>query len=385
VTPSFDLDALRAQFPSLPRLAYFNSGSYGLLAREVRAAFDSYLDRREEVGADWGGWVMANEGLRGQMAGLLGVSGDEVAITASASAGINAVACALDYVARPRVVVTNFDFPTSAQIWHAQEKAGAQIVHVAEAQDGLIPLDALLDAIDERTAIVALSHVCYRNGGRLPDADIRAVVARAHELGALVILDGYQIIGTQDIRPADLGVDFYVGGFLKYLLGTAGAGFLYASADVLTRIQPRTTGWFAQADINAMDIFANTPSPTARRFEAGTPPVPNAIACAAGVKVLTGAGLAAVGDWIGHLTALTIERLAGEGIATGSPTDPTRRGPLLTIPALDDNALVAALAERDVITSCRDGRLRAGFHFYNTLEDVERFVDALLANRALLA
>lgn len=385
MTPSFDLAALREQFPSLPRLAYFNSGSYGLLSRKVRAAFDSYLDRREEVGADWGGWVMANEGLRGQMADLLAVSPDEVAITASASAGINAVASSLDYAARPKVVITNFDFPTSAQIWHAQEKAGAQIIHVAEAQDGLLPLDALLEAIDEQTSIVALSHVCYRNGGRTPDADIRAVVARAHELGALVILDGYQIIGTQVIHPAELGVDFYVGGFLKYLLGTAGAGFLYASADVIGRITPRTTGWFAQADINAMDIFANTPSLTARRFEAGTPPVPSAIACAAGVGVLSQIGLPAAGDWIGQLAAFTIERLAQEGIATGSPTDPARRGPLLTIPARDDNALVAALAARDVITSCRDGRLRAGFHFYNTLEDVDRFVDVLLDNRALLA
>ena len=385
MTPSFDLDALRSQFPSLPRLAYFNSGSYGLLARGVRAAFDSYLDRREEVGADWGGWVMANEGLREAMAAMLGVAGDEVAITASASAGVNAVASSLDYAARPKIVVTNFDFPTSAQIWHAQEKAGAQIVHVAEAEDGLIPLDALLSAIDEQTAIVALSHVCYRHGGRIPDADIRAVMARAHELGALVILDGYQIIGTQQIRPADLGVDFYVGGFLKYLLGTAGAGFLYASASSTAHLTPRTSGWFAQADINAMDIFANTPSPTARRFEAGTPPVPSAIACAAGLKVLGEVGLPAVGDWIGQLTALAITRLAQEGIATNSPTDPARRGPLLTVVAQDDNALVAALAERDVITSCRDGRLRAGFHFYNTLADVDRFVDALLANRALLA
>lgn len=385
MTPSYDLAALRAQFPSLPRLAYFNSGSYGLLAQSVRAAFDNYLDRREEVGADWGGWVMANEGLRAKVADLLAVSPDEVAITASASAGINAVASSLDFAGRPKVVVTNFDFPTSAQIWHAQEKAGAQIVHVPEAQDGLIALDTLLDAIDEQTAIVALSHVCYRNGGRTPDADIRAVVERAHALGALVILDGYQIIGTQPVHPAELGVDFYVGGFLKYLLGTAGAGFLYASAEGIERLIPRTSGWFAQADINAMDIFANAPSPTARRFEAGTPPVPNAIACSAGLDVLMGAGLPAVGEWVGHLTTLTIERLAEHDIGTGSPVDPARRGPLLTIPSLDDNALVAALAEHNVITSCRDGRLRAGFHFYNTLEDVDRFVEALLANRALLA
>lgn len=384
MSDTFDIPAFRAQFASLPRLTYLNSGSYGLLANSVRAAMEGYLDQRVEVGADWGSWVGTLEALRGQMGQLLSVSPDEVAITSTASAGMNAVATALDLEARPRIVISNFEFPTSAQIWHAQEKAGAQIVHVAESEDGLIPFEAFAEAIDERTSLVVLSQVCYRNGGRIPDADICAIVELAHAHGALVLLDTYQIVGTTPINPKDLAVDFCAGGMLKYLLGTAGVGFLYANAATTAHIIPRTTGWFAQADVNAMDIFAHTPSLTARRFEGGTPPVPSCIASSAGLDVILSAGLERIGGQIAATTTYAIERLAENGIAIGSPAAAERRGPLITIPAADDNALVAALMADDIVTSCRDGRLRAGFHAYNDQDDADRLVAALVKNRALL-
>jgi selenocysteine lyase/cysteine desulfurase len=381
---ALDVDALRAQFASLPRLAYFNSGSYGLLADRVRDAFSAYLSSRDEKGADWGTWVAALEGARDRMARLLRVDPDDVAITASASAGINAIASGLDYAARPKIVVSNFEFPTSGQIWHAQEKAGARIVHVPESEDGLIPLERFAAEIDESTAIVAISQVCYRNGGRIPDEDIKALAAMAHAKGAMVIVDSYQIVGAAQLHPRDLGVDFCVGGMLKYLLGTAGIGFLYASPEAIARVTPRTTGWFAQTDIHAMDIFHNSPSPTARRFEGGTPPVPNCLAASAGLDVILEAGLPAIEARIAMLTGHAIERLHEHGIGLGSPLDAARRGPLLTIPASDDQGLVDALARSEVITSCRDGRVRAGFHGYNTVDDVERLIAAVVDNRALL-
>ena len=381
---AFDIDAFRAQFASLPRLAYFNSGSYGLLADSVRDAFGVYLDTRDSRGADWGAWVDALEGTRGRMARLLDVDADQVAITSSASAGINAIASGLDFAARPKVVVSNFEFPTSAQIWHAQEKAGARIVHIAESEDGLIPLERFAAEIDESTAIVAISQVCYRNGGRIPDEDIKALSALAHAKGALLILDSYQIVGAAQIHPRELGVDFCVGGMLKYLLGTAGVGFLFASPEAVARVTPRTTGWFAQEDIHAMDIFHNTPSSTARRFEGGTPPVPSCIAASAGLDVILSAGLPAIEAQIAAMTAFAIERLQEAGVRLGSPVEPARRGPLLTIPVPDDQGLVDLLMRSDIVTSCRDGRVRAGFHAYNTTDDVERLLSAVISNRALL-
>ena len=381
----FDAGELRAQFRSLPSLVYLNSGSYGLLADSVATAFQTYLQTRIDRGADWGGWVGELETVRTLMARLLAVDVDEVAITGSASAGINAVASAFDFGgSRNKVLVSNFEFPTSAQIWHAQERAGARIVHVPECEDGIIPPEHFERLIDERTAIVALSQVSYRHGGRIPDEDIRAIARMAHERGALVILDSYQIVGTEPIRPRALGVDLCVGGMLKYLLGTAGIGFLYVHRDLAERLVPRTTGWFAQADIDAMDIFAHTPSPTARRFEGGTPPVPSCAAAAAGLRILLELGLEAIGTQVRDVTRYALDRLRDEGIAVGTPDADSRRGPLISIPARDEAALVAALAERSIITSSRDGYLRAGFHAYNHAGDVDSFIAALRDNRHLL-
>ncbi|MBB5684774.1 aminotransferase class V-fold PLP-dependent enzyme [Sphingobium boeckii] len=381
----FDIAAFRSHFASLPRLTYLNSGSYGLLAGSVRTAFDSYLDGRVTRGADWGGWVGALEETRGHMAALLGVDADEMAITGSASAGINALASAFDFSGpRNKVVVTNFDFPTSAQIWHAQERVGAEVVHVPEAGDGFIPLEHFERVIDERTAIVVLSQLCYRHGGRIPDTDIQAIAKMAHDMGALVMLDSYQIVGTTPVLPRDLDVDFCVGGMLKYLLGTAGIGYLYVRRSLIDRLVPRTSGWFAQAEIDAMDIFANDPSPTARRFEGGTPPVANCIATVAGLKLVRDTGLQAISTQIKTVTRHTMESLREAGIACNNPDMDDHRGPLISIQTSDENALVSALAAQNIVTSRRDGRLRAGFHAYNDAADADTFVAALIDKRHLI-
>lgn len=381
-----DLPSIRARFASLPRLAYFSSGSYGLLADSVRAAFERYLDDRLASGADWDGWVGRLEQVRGQVALLFGVDTDEVAITASASAGLNALASAFDFGgSRDKIVLSNFEFPTSGQIWHAQERCGARIEHVAEAGEATIPPEAFARAIDERTAIVALSHVCYRHGGKIPDADIREIARMAHAAGAIVVLDCYQSAGSEPIDPRALGVDVCVGGMLKYLLGTAGIGYLYVRRELAGQLIPRTTGWFAQADPTAMDIFANQPSPTARRFEAGTPPVPSLYGAGAGLDLILEIGLDAIGDHVRTITRRALDRLAGEGIAVTTPNDDARRGPLIALPSSDETTLVARLAEADVMTSSRDGKIRAGFHFYNDEEDVERLIAALVRHRDLLS
>ena len=150
---SIDVQRLRAEFPTLQHKAYINSGSYGLLAIEVQQAFERYLADRLECGADWGKWVQLYEDVRQRVALLLGASTDEIAVTASASAGLNALASALSYAdGRDKIVVSDFEFPTSGQIWHAQERAGARVEHVPENAQGYIPLEAFERAIDELAA-----------------------------------------------------------------------------------------------------------------------------------------------------------------------------------------------------------------------------------------
>src|SRR6201996_3794858 len=221
--------SLRKEFPVLQRKTYLNSGSYCALANEVRAAFDAYMEDRLLVGANWDVWVTKNESVRNLTAKLLNAASDEIAVTASVSAGLNALASALQFNGpRNKVVVSDFEFPTNAQIWHAQEPRGAKVVHVPRAADGYIPLEMFEKAIDESTQLVAITHVCFRNGAKL---DIPGIVRLARAKGAKVLLDCYQSVGSLDIDVKKLDVDFAAGGMLKYLLGTAGIGFLYARDD----------------------------------------------------------------------------------------------------------------------------------------------------------
>src|SRR5450432_1158537 len=333
--PNFE--ALRKEFPLLSHKTYLNSGSYCALANAVKAAFDAYMEDRLLVGANWDVWVMKNEAVREGMARLLGVTSDEIAVTASASAGLNALASAFDFTGpRNKVVVSDFEFPTSAQIWHAQAGRGAQVVHAHRTEDGYIPLEAFEEIIDEETQIVAVTHVCFRNGGKL---DIAGIARLAHAKGARFLLDCYQSAGSESIDVRALDVDFAVGGMLKYLLGTAGIGFLYVRGALIPTLLPSNSGWFAQADIAAMDITGNRPSASARRFEAGTPPVVNCYAADAGLKIVNAIGTDAIGKRVRELTRRCMTRLEEIGWAAVTPADDARRGPMIAIRSSSAGAL----------------------------------------------
>jgi selenocysteine lyase/cysteine desulfurase len=379
---SIDVERLRKRFPTLAHKTYLNSGSYGLLSLDVKQAFENYLASRDERGSDWGEWVMRSDAVRTRTARLLNAQDDEIAVTASASAGINALATALDFSGpRNKIVASDFEFPTSGQIWHAQERRGARVQHVPEAADGFIPLAHFDRAIDENTRVVALAQVCYRNGAML---DVAEIVRMAHSRGALVLLDCFQAVGATGVDVRALGVDFVVGGMLKYLLGTAGIGFLYVRSDLIESLVPTATGWFAQANPYDMDIYHNIPSPTARRFQAGTPPVPNCYAAAAGLDIILELGIDSIEPHVRKLTGGCMDRLLEAGCQLATPREDAHRGPNVCIRSTDENALVARLAERNIVTSCRDGNVRAMFHCYNNEADVDALVAALLANRKLL-
>jgi selenocysteine lyase/cysteine desulfurase len=375
-----DFKALRSRFPVLERKTYLNSGSYCALAGSVKEAINSYMEDRLLVGANWDVWVMKNEAVRSLMAQILRARADEIAVTASASAGINALASALDFTQRRnKVVLSDFEFPTNAQIWHAQERKGARVVHVPRAADGYIPLENFEKLIDEETQLVAVTQVCFRNGARL---DIPGIVKLARAKGAKVLLDCYQAVGAMTVNVKQLDVDFAVGGMLKYLLGTAGLGFLYVRNELIPSLTPTNSGWFAQANITAMDITANRPSPTARRFEAGTPAVVNCYAAEAGLKIILEVGTDVIGERVQYLTRLCMDRLEEIGWPSITPRQDERRGPMVCVRAREVARLFTQLTEQDIVTSFRDDNLRATFHFYNSEKDVDVLIQALLGHKA---
>src|ERR1700686_4274780 len=373
VEPNFQ--ALRKEFPVLERKTYLNSGSYAALANSVKAAVEAYLEDRLLNGANWDAWITKNESVRALTATLLRAVPDEIAAAASVSAGLNALASAVDFSGpRNKVVVSDFEFPTNAQIWHAQEPRGARVILVPPAPDGYIPLENFAEAIDEQTQLVAITHVCYRNGAKL---DIPGIVRLAHAKGAKVLLDCYQSVGSLDIDVKALDVDFAAGGMLKYLLGTAGIGFLYVRDSFTRSLVPTNSGWFAQAEIGAMDITANRPAPNARRFEAGTPAVANCYAAEAGLKFLLAVGTPAIEKRNYALTRRCMQRLEEIGWPSITPTEDERRGATVAVPSRNSRVLSAELMKRDIVTSHRDDNIRAAFHFYNDEDDIESFIAAM--------
>ena len=376
-----DWARIRSRFPILENKTYLNSCSYGAMSDDVKNALYRYIRDREERGTDWDYWVERNESVRHAVANFLGAKPDEIAITTSASASINSLASAMDFTGpRKKIVISDFEFPTNAQIWYAQEPRGAEIVRVPE-RDGYIPAEDFASAIDEDTLLVAVTHVCFRNGARL---DIPAIADIARDKGALMMVDGFQGLGTFEFDVGNSSVDFVVGGMLKYLLGTAGLAFLYVRDELIEKLVPTVTGWFAQSDIFAMDNTGYDPSPTARRFETGTPPVPNSYAAEAGLKIIGEVGLPAIEFRIREITAAIIAEAKSTGYTLAVPEDPERHGALITLRSLDENAIVAALENDGIVTSCRSGNLRISPHFYNNSDDVDALFRALRQHKHLL-
>jgi selenocysteine lyase/cysteine desulfurase len=375
--------AIRHRFPLLERQVYLNSCSQGVLSDAVREAYAHYLRDWDERGAPWEYWMERTESARASFAGLVGADTDEIAVTASVSAGVNAVASGLRLGdGRDRIVVSDFEFPTVGQIWHAQEERGYTIAHVPQGDAAVVPLEAFDAAIDERTALVAITQVCYRNGAC---TDVEGVVRLAHERGALVLLDSYQAVGSMPIDVHALGVDLLVAGALKYLLASAGLGFLYCRRALFERLRPTATGWFADADVFAMDINDYSPAPDARRFQAGTPPIPSIYAGIAGIELMKEIGIAETRKHVAQLNETLVAGVAELGGSIATPLDPASRGALVAIRSGDEHALVAALAADGILTSSRDGNLRVSAHCYNTHEDIEQLLAGLARHRALLA
>jgi selenocysteine lyase/cysteine desulfurase len=375
-------DFWRSRFPIFEQQTYINSCSQGALSLDVRAAYDAYMADWDAKGSPWEYWVERGEAARSAFARLINAKPAEVAVMTSVSAGVSALASCLDFRGRRnKIVVSDFAFPTVGQISHAQELRGARIVHVPVA-GATISYEAFERAIDEETALVALSHVSFRTGAR---QDVAAVTHLAHRHGALVLLDSYQALGTLPIDVRQLGVDFLVGGTLKYLLSSAGLAFLYVRGDLVAHLKPTSMGWFSQENIFAMDIYHNDPARDARRFEAGTPPVPNIYAGLAGMQIIERIGVEAIEGHIRELTDHLIGGAMRQGYNVVTPLKPSRRSALVTIKSLDVSALVERLAAHRIIVSSRENNLRISPHFYNNHSDIERVLEALRANKELVA
>ncbi len=375
------LDDFRRHFPIFRDRVYVNSCSQGALSDAVEQAFHRFLDSWNLEGSPWESWVEEVERLRSSFARFIGAEADEVAVLPSASAGINSVASALRFESpRDSVVMGEFEFPTMAQVWLAQQRRGARI-RWARARGETLDVEAYAALIDERTLVVPATHVCFRNGFRL---DVAALQRLCRERGAYLFLDDYQRTGAAALDVHALGVDFMVTGCLKYLLGPAGVAFLYVRKELIERLEPTVTGWFGRVNPFAFAIDRLDWSPSARRFESGTPPVPNAFAARAGIELLERYRPAAIEAQIRALAGQLIEKAQAAGYVVATPAEAGRRSSLVVLRSSDAAQLVERLKARGIIGSSRGDGLRISFHGYNAPSDVDAVVAGLQQESALL-
>ena len=368
----------RKHFPVLSEKIYLNSCSQGALSQEVEEGMLQYLRSWHTHGSPWDIWVEQYEAGRRQFAQLIGAEPEEVAIVASASAGVNALASALSFKQRSKVVLGEFEFPTMGHIWLAQRPRGADVVFV-EAEKNRLRVEAYDALVDRNTLIVPLTHLCFMNGFRSPVAEITKI---AHDRGALVLLDDYQDSGTRPIDVKAMQVDAYVTGTLKYLLGPPGLAFMYVRKSIAESLVPTVTGWFGQRNPFAFDVKLFDPAPGARRFESGTPPIPVIYGAVEGVKLLQQFGLQNVADQIRVLTRALVSGASQLGIQIKTPLDSV--GPLVVLQSKDADGLVRLFAREGVICSSRHDGLRISFHAYNTVDDVKFVLRLLQQNLEML-
>ena len=372
------VEDVRSHFPILREKVYLYSCSQGALSDAVEEGMRQYACSWRTSSNPWEEWVGAYENLRREFARFINAAPEEVAIVTSASAGINPIASAISFSRRDRVVMGEYEFPTMGHIWLAQEARGAKIQFV-DGVNHTVPVERYAAAIDERTAVVALTQVSFLNGFR---CDVSEITRIAHERGALVFLDGFQDCGTRPIDVKALGVDFYVTGTLKYLLGPAGLGFLYVRRELIESLTPPVSSWMAQRDVFAYDTKRFDPALEARRFEGGSPAIPNIYMARPAIELLTRAGMENVAARIATLAGAFQE--GARDLRIESKTHAGSVGPLIVLRSKNAAEMVARLAARGFVVSARRDGVRFSFHVYNSLEDVAATLRALEENLDLM-
>ena len=366
----------RAEFPIFRRSIYLNSCSLGALSTRSRARVNQYLDLWESLGASawYEIWWDALAELRGRYARLIAAPDGSIALHPNISAALTSVAESLDYRRRPKVVVTALDFPTVPYQWLGRGAEGVEVV-VVESPDGIgVPVDAVARAIDDRTAIVATSHVFFTSGAI---QDVRALAEAAHRKGALLLVDGYHATGQLPVDVGALDADFYCSGGLKWLLGGSGIAFLYARPDLWPALVPRAGGWFAHAEQFRFDPRRLELHHDARRLEGGTPAMMSVYAQLGGLDIIEELG---PGEIRRRTMALTEDLIAGAEAAGLRPrvaAEPATRTGIVMLPSPDPAAAVRRLAEAGIVADSRPGHVRLSPYFYNVADDHRAAIERL--------
>jgi kynureninase len=379
----------RAEFSILERTTYMISNSLGAMPRAGYEAMREYADAWSTRGVraweeTW--WMLAQQ-VGNEIGALMNAPENSVAVHQCVTNCEAVIASCFDFSGkRNKVVYDDLNFPSIMYFWEAQRSRGARVVMVKNDDTVHVNTQRLLDAIDDETLIVPISHVIFRSAFI---QDVKAIVEKAHRVGAHVVLDSFQALGTVPFDVQALGADFCVGGVLKWLCGGPGTAYLYVRPDLAAKLEPKFTGWIAHENPFGFEIGPIRYTSGAYRFMTGTPNVPALYAARPGLKTVREAGIGNIRDKSKRQTAQLIELADARGWQVNTPRDPELRGGTVSIEMPNAAEVCAALLKRDVLVDYRPkAGVRFSPHFYNTDEELEvaiRAVDEILSGMRVAA
>ena len=382
-----DLLKWRDEFPILTTCTYLISNSLGAMPRGVYDVLRAYADTWATLGVRaWGArydnlptWWELKGAVGDKIAPLMGAPAGSVLVHENASIANSILMSALDWsdTRRDKVVSTDQDFPSDVYSVRAMLPAHVNL-HLVRSDDGMtINTQKLLDAIDERTRLVSISHVLFRSAYIMP---IQAIIEKAHAVGAQVLLNGYHSVGIIPVDVTALGVDFYIGGTLKWMCGGSGGVFMYVRPDLLTSLHPKITGWFAHQQPFGFDIENFTLREDAYRLANGTPPIAALYAIQPGVEILNQIGVDAIRANSLRQTQMLIQLADEAGYIVNSPRNPDERAGTVTLNPPHAYEISRELLARNIVIDYREGAgIRVAPHFYNTDDEIRAVMTAIKA------
>lgn len=374
--PHIDLLAWREEFPILQRKTYLNSCSLGPLSRSSMAALERFQELWNEHGAQawYQIWMGELGALRAKFAQLIGAQPHEIAIAPSVSAALSEIASGLDLGERNKVVMADMDFPTLAYQWLARERLGAEVAFVESEDKVTLPAERFRAQIDARTGLVATSRVFYLSGYI---QDVAALAQMAHDQGALLLVDDYQGTGQIPLDVKAAGIDFLVTGTLKWLMGGQGVAFIYVREELIPRLRPTHTGWWASRDQFQFKTQEFAYRDDAQRLEAGTPPMPSIYIASAALDIVLDIGVERIRERTRWLADDLAQKAQARGWKLRSPLDGAVRSSIVMLEMERPEELVKQLSERGIVVDSRPGLLRISPNFYNTVEETDQIIVAL--------
>jgi kynureninase len=372
-----DLLKYRSEFPILESTVYLISHSLGAMPRATYDRLHEYADIWATRGVRaWAeGWWDKPVTLGNELARIIGAEANTVVMHQNVSICQSLILSCLLPPKDPRrnkIVFEELNFPSVMYVFEAHARQHGLRIEQVKSDDGItMPLERMLAAIDQETLLVPISHVLFKSAF-LQDA--KAITNRAHEVGAMVVLDTYQSAGTVPFSVKELNVDFATGGSVKWLCGGPGAGYLYVRPDLIDQLEPKTTGWMAHEHPFAFESEMHY-APNITRFLHGSPAIPALYAAESGYKIINEIGVGAIREKSVRQTQLLIALAEEAGFRVTSPKDSNQRGGTITVWDTNAAAITKELIRREFIVDYRPGAgVRISPHFYTKDEELELVV-----------